>query len=149
MEVLHLPGGNEKQEAQRSKGCGPGSEYEAAAIVSMLVAVNRQVVVALAGSRISHQHKRRQAERPHKGSIHELVPNQINCKDASAQAAGWTLKNVWLRLLQAQTKSKGRRSDQVRPENLKRREREDCDIAFILEGQSDQEEDDLSKVRGE
>lgn len=117
--------------------------------MAMLVAVDGQVVIASAGRRISHQHKRGQAERPHKGSVHELVSNQIYCKDTSAQTAGWALENVWLRLLQAQAKSKGRRGDQVGPKNLKRREWKDGDIAFILEGQSNQEEDDLCKIRSE
>lgn len=149
MEVLHLPGGDEKQEAQGRKGRGPRSEHETAAIMAMFVAVDGQVVIASAGSRISHQHKRGQAQRPHKGSVYELVSNQIYCKDTSAQTAGWALENVWLRLLQAQAKGKGRRGNEVGPENLKRREREDCNAAFVLEGQSNQEEDDLRKIRGE
>ena len=59
---------------------------------------------------------------------------------------GRALHHIWLGIFEAETEGEERRGDEVGPKNLERREREDGDSGVVLEGEANEEQDDLGDV---
>lgn len=149
VEVLHLPGGDEEEEAERGKRGRPGAEDGVAKGRALFVAAGREVVVAAARGRKRDQHKRGEAQASHKGAVHELVADEVLGEDAGAEAAWWSAQNVPLRLFEAEAERQGRRGDEVGPQDFERREGKDADAFRVPKGETNEEKNDLGEIRGE
>ena len=87
VEVFHLPGGNEEEEANCREGSSASTVDAVAAGAMVIVAALWEVVISVAGGSVIDEHESAEAERSHARSVDELVADQVLGEDAGAKTA--------------------------------------------------------------
>jgi hypothetical protein len=145
--MLDLPGGDEEQKGDGGVCCRARTEHHVTCIVVPFVASGTEV--AAAGTDVSDNGEGEETECSHEETIDELVCDQLRCENTLLVVVWWSVHAVFLRLFKSETDGEEGRGDEVDPENLNGGQREDGVVILVLEGETDEKEDDLSNVRDE
>lgn len=108
VEVLHLPRGNQEQEADSGERGGARPENKLAAALEVLVTTNRQSVEARTGAGICDKHEDHETDRTHAGTVDKLITYKILGENAGAKRTRGTFEDIRLRLFETKSKSQGR-----------------------------------------
>lgn len=145
-QVLRLQGHDREQDGEDAVRRAASAVRQITRLIEALVAVVTQIAIAdtVGDDDVGHE-----TEDAHESAVDELVDDELLGEDAGFEAVRRAGHDVRAGFFQAQADGEEGGRDQVGPQDFDGGEREDGALVAILEGEADEEEDDLRNVRDE
>ena len=143
LKVLYFPRGDAEQNSQDTIGSSAGAEDNVTAVVVGIVAVMPELASTWS---IRHYNEADQTQGAEESAVDEFVDNETFCEDANLERVGRASHDVGRAFFESQADGEEAGSNEVCPQNLKRREGK-CRVSIlVLEREADQEQDYLGNV---
>jgi len=146
LKVLYFPRCDAEQNSQNTIGSSTGAEDDVTAVVVSIVAAMSKLASTWS---VSYHDKADQTQGAEESAIDEFVDNETFGEDANLERVGRSSHDVGRAFFESQADGEEAGSNEVCPQNLKRREGE-CRVSFLVfEREADQKKDDLGNVGDE